>query len=188
MESESVTQLLSRARAGEDGAFDRAFGLVYEQLRQAARHQLRGRAGDTLSATALVNEAWLKLARGDFPTRDREHFIALAARAMRMIVVDHARQACAEKRGGQCVRVTLTASLAQEPAHGAEDLVALDAALQRLAALDERLARVVEWRYFGGMTEPEIGRVLGLTERTVRSDWRKARAFLTHEMALEARA
>lgn len=181
METESVTQLLVRARDGESGAFDRAFGLVYEQLRQAARRQLRGRRGDTLSATVLVNEAWLKLSRSELQTRDREHFLALAARAMRLILIDHARQACADKRGGHQVRVTLTASLAPQE-QGADDLIALDAALQRLAEVDARLARVVEWRYFAGMTETEIANVLGLTERTVRSDWRKARAFLTGAM------
>lgn len=182
MEEDSVTALLRRADAGETGAFDHAFVLIHDQLRAAAHGRLRGHRQGTLCTTALINETWLKLSRGDFAARDREHFLALAARAMRMIVVDHARRVSAEKRGRGFARITLTASIAEEP-HGAEDLLALDAALQRLAEVDARLVQVVEWRYFGGLTETEIAELLGLTERTVCRDWRKARAFLANHMA-----
>ncbi|MCL1634825.1 ECF-type sigma factor [Luteimonas sp. SX5] len=181
MEAESVTVLLNRARGGDAAAGDRAYALVYEQLRGAARRQLRHRRDRTLCTTALVNETWLKLAHADVDPRDREHFLALAARAMRMIVIDQARRSLAEKRGGQCLRVTLNSSLAGDE-RGAEDLLALDAAMARLAEADPRLAQVVEWRYFGGLTEPEVAQMLGVTDRTVRRDWRKARAFLLHEM------
>lgn len=181
---DSVTELLGQARQGDAQAFDRAYALIHEELRRAAHRQLRGRRGDTFSTTVLVNEAWLKLSRAEFEARDREHFLAIAARAMRMIVMDHVRRACADKRGGQQVRVTLDSSLAEDR-QGAEQLLALDAALRRLAEADARLAQVVEWRYFAGMTEAEIAGLTGLTERTVRRDWRKARAFLGRELARE---
>ena len=184
MELESVTRLLGQARAGDAAAFDRAFSLILDHLRRAAHRQLRGRRGDTFSTTALVNEAWIKLSRAEFEARDREHFLAIAARAMRMIVMDHVRRACAEKRGGQQVQVTLDSSLAEDR-QGAEQLLALDVALRRLAEADARLAQVVEWRYFAGMTELEVAGLMGLTERTVRRDWRKARAFLGRELARE---
>lgn len=180
--SESVTQLLARARSGDNDAFDRAFGLVHDQLRAAAHRQLRGRRNDTLCTTALINEVWLRLSRTGLTAHDREHFLALSARAMRMIVIDEARRALAAKRGGDLVRITLDESIHAE-AHGAEELLALDAAMHRLVQTDPRLAQVVEWRYFAGMTEPEIAGLLGLTERTVRRDWRKARAFLQLEMS-----
>ena len=181
---ESVTQLLGQARAGDAAAFDRAYTLIHDRLRLAAHRQLRGRRGQTLCTTSLVNEAWLKLARAEFEARDREHFLAMAARAMRQIVMDQARRVHAEKRGGQFLRVTLGDSLA-EATHDVDDMLALDTALQRLAQADERLAQVVEWRYFGGPSELEIADLLGLTERTVRRDWRKARAFLYREITRE---
>jgi len=177
----SITRLLGQARDGDAAAFDQAYTLIHDQLRRAAHRQLRGRRGDTFSTTVLVNEAWLKLSRADFEARDREHFLAIAARAMRMIVMDHVRRACADKRGGQQVRVTLDSSLAMD--QGAEQLLALDEALRRLAEADARLAQVVEWRYFAGLTELEVAGLMGLTERTVRRDWRKARAFLGRELA-----
>jgi len=175
--SESVTDLLHRARAGDAAAADLAYGLVYEQLRQAAHRQLRGRNGQTLCTTALVGEAWLKLARADVDLRDREHYLALATRAMRQVVVDQARRALADKRGGDGLRVTLDDGIVGGAGAG-EEVLALDAALQRLAHVDERLAKVVEWRYFGGLTDAEMAALLGVTERTISRDWRKARAFL----------
>lgn len=181
MEQESVTRLLELARDGDREAFDRAFSLVYDQLYRAARIH---RSGETLSSTALINEVWLKLSRGSFVVSDREHFIALASRAMRMIVIDHARNGRMQKRGGQFRQVTLSHSVVgnREETVDSDGLIALDAALQRLAKVNERCAKVVEWRFFGGMTEKEIAEVLGLTERTVCNDWRKARAFLLQEM------
>lgn len=179
---ESVTVLLDRARAGDHAAADRAFALVYDHLRAIARRQQRGRGDRTLCTTALVNETWLKLAQAGVLARDREHFLAIAARAMRMIVIDQARRRQADKRGGGLLRVTLGTDLAAD-AQGAAELLALDEALMRLAQVDPRLSQVVELRYFGGLTEPEIAQLLGITDRTVRRDWRKARAFLSHELS-----
>ena len=184
-EAPSVTLLLAQARAGEAGAFDHAFELVHEQLRALAHRQLRKRAGvrgQMLCTTALVNETWMKLVRAGAAANDREHFLAMSARAMRMIVVDEARRLLSAKRGGDQLRITLDEGHEAE-AHGAGDLVALDEAMQRLGEADPRLAQVVEWRYFAGMTEAEIAAQLGVTERTVRRDWRKARAFLQLDMA-----
>jgi RNA polymerase sigma factor (TIGR02999 family) len=184
-EASSITLLLAQARAGKAGAFDHAFELVHEQLRALAHRQLRKRAAardQMLCTTALVNETWVKLARAGAAANDREHFLAMSARAMRMIVVDEARRQLSAKRGGDQLRVTLDEGHEAE-AHGADDLIALDQAMQRLAEADPRLAQVVELRYFSGMTEVEIAAQLGVTERTVRRDWRKARAFLQLDMA-----
>ena len=172
-----VTRLLRQARDGDAAAGDVAYGLIYDQLRRAAHRQLRGNPGQTLCTTALVSEAWLKLAGAQLDVQDRDHYLALATRAMRQIVVDKARRAVADKRGGQDgLRITLDTAL-HAPDVG-EDVLALDAALDRLARVDARLARVVEWRYFGGLTDAQIASLLGVTERTVNRDWRKARAFL----------
>jgi len=184
---DSVTQLLQQARAGDAAAGDLAYAQIHDQLRHVAHRQLRGRRGQTLCTTALVSEAWLKLAGAErFDVRDREHYLALATRAMRQIIVDQARRALADKRGGsQQLRVTLEPGVALAEGPG-EDVLALEAALQRLSRIDERLAKVVEWRYFGGLTDGEIATLLGVTERTVNRDWRKARAFLYGQVADDA--
>ena len=187
----SVTLLLAQARAGEAGAFDRAFALVHEQLRAIAHHQLRKRAGvrdQMLCTTALVNETWMKLVRAGAAATDREHFLPMSARAMRMIVVDEARRLLSAKRGGNQLRITLDEGREEAQACGADELIALDAAMRRLSETDPRLAQVVEWRYFAGMTESEIAAQLGVTERTVRRDWRKARAFLQLEISRSGKA
>ena len=182
MDTESFTRLLGAARDGNGDAHNRAYALIYDRLRAAAHQQLRKRGGQqTLCTTMLVGEAWLKLADAEVPVRDREHYLALAALAMRHIVVDQARRAFAEKRGGNEIRVTLNENVAQLDAMDA-DVLSLDAALDKLAQLDARLAKIVEWRYFGGMSETEIASMLDVTERTVRREWRKARAFLYREM------
>ena len=182
MDTESFTRLLAHARDGNGDAHNRAYALIYDRLRAAAHQQLRKRGGQhTLCTTMLVGEAWLKLADAEVPVRDREHYLALAALAMRHIVVDQARRAFAEKRGGNEIRVTLNENVAQLDAMDA-DVLSLDAALDKLAELDARLAKIVEWRYFGGMSETEIAAMLDVTERTVRREWRKARAFLYREM------
>ncbi len=179
---EALTQLLREAREGNHGASDRAYGLIYRQLHQAARHQLGHRVGRgfLLTPTALVNEAWLKLASARFEIRDRGHYLALASQAMRQIVVDTARAASSEKRGGEAVHVTLTDS--EEGTTHEADVLRLDEALQRLERVDARLAQVVLYRYFGGLNEVEVAGLLGVTDRTVRRDWRKARAFLHREL------
>lgn len=171
-----VTRLLEAARHGEDGALDRIVPLVYDELRRMAGRQLRReRAGHTLHATALVHETYLKLAGGGtVEAVDRGHFMAIAARAMRQVLVDHARRRNAEKRGGDWEQTTL--SDGDKPLEFRPDeLLALDRALDEL---DERQRQVVECRFFAGMEEEEIAIALDVSARTVRRDWVKARAWL----------
>ena len=167
-----------------DAAVDGDFPLVYDELRRLAHRQLRREAsGHTLGTTALVHEAYLRLAaQAPGAWRDRPHFLALAATAMRRILVDHARRHGAHKRGAGARRVPIenVESLAAEDR--AELLVALDDALSRLAALDARQARVVECRFFGGLTEDETAQALGVGLRTVKRDWAKARGWLYREL------
>lgn len=174
-----VTGLLRGAMVGDRTTVDRLFPLVYEELRRIAHDRLRAEvAGHTLNTTALVHEAYLKLVdqtRADW--RDRAHFLAVASTAMRRILIDHARKHRAVKRGGERTRVPLdAANLAVE--ERADTLIALDEALTRLANTDQRLSRVVECRFFGGMTEEETAEALGITSRTVRSDWATAKGLL----------
>lgn len=170
-----VTQLLQAAREGERGALDRLIAVVYDELRVMARRQLsRERSGHTLHATALVHEAYVKLAGGPIDATDRAHFLAIAARAMRQILVDHARRKKAQKRGGEWEITTLTDG-SRSVEFNPEEMLALDRALDEL---DERQRQVVEFRFFGGMEETEIATVLAVSERTVRRDWVKARAWL----------
>ena len=173
---------LTAARHGDAAAFGRAFEAAYAELRRLAHRQLRRlRPGQTLTTTSLVHEAFVKLVRSPADTLDRAHFLALAARAMRQILVDYARQRQARKRGGDLRRTTFDDdSISVEMI--AEEMVGIDRALTRLESLDERLARVVECRFFGGMTEEEVAEALGITARTVRRDWQKARAFLLREL------
>jgi RNA polymerase sigma factor (TIGR02999 family) len=158
--------------------------LVYEELRRIAQRQLRSeRSGHTLTTSALVHEAYLKLsAQTRAEWNDHAHFLAIAAQAMRRILVDYARQHQAAKRGGDRQRVTLESGMIGSAEDRAESLIALDEALSRLAALDARQSRVVECRFFAGMTEDETARVLGITARTVRRDWVKAKAWLYEEI------
>lgn len=162
---------------------DDLFAVVYDELRRIARQQLAVEtAGHTLSPTALVHEAYLRLA-GQSPGRwsDRAHFLAVAAQAMRRVLVDHARRHRAAKRGGGVRRLTLDeATIAVE--QQADLLLALDAALDRLGALEARLCRVVECRFFAGLTEQETAEALRVTDRTVRRDWVKARGWLLREL------
>lgn len=189
-----LTELLSRVSAGERAAVDRVFEMVYAELRRLARWQ-RARAGGapTLSTTMLVHETYLKLAESErLSVRDRAHFFALAARAMRQVLLDAARRRLRDKRGGGEAHVPIEVLVLEgrEPAAPmrAAELLALDAALERLAESDERLARLVEWRFFAGRSEEEIGAFLGVSERTVRRDWRKARAFLFRELETAGQA
>lgn len=181
--ADDVTQLLAAARVGEAGALERAFAVVYGELKRlAGRQRARSRPGDTLSTTVLVHEAFLKLAAGGaLAVQDRQHFFALAARAMRQILVDAARARSAEKRGGGAIVVELDERDAAVAAV-ADDVVALDRALERLEAVDERLARLVEARFFAGLTDAELAELLDRNERTVRRDWEKARAFLLRDL------
>ncbi len=184
-----VTQLLTRISEGDTAALDQLFPLVYGQLRLAAEHALRGeRPGHTLVPTALVHEAYLKLiGSSSIPAADRGHFLAIAARAMRQILVDHARRKQTRKRGDGAIPVALDVAL---PVRGmaADELVALDDALDRLSGLNPRLRSVVELRFFAGLGEEEIATALGVTTRTVQRDWAKARAWLYREVYGDAGA
>ncbi|MEJ2320245.1 MAG: sigma-70 family RNA polymerase sigma factor [Gemmatimonadales bacterium] len=174
-----VTRLLEAVRGGERNALDRLLPIVYEELRVVAGRQLgRERPDHTLHATALVHEAYVKLAGGGVDAVDRAHFLAIAARAMRQVLVDHARRRMAAKRGGDWAVTTL--SDGHNPVDfRPEEMLALDRALERL---EPRQRQVVEYRFFAGMEEAEIAAVLGVSERTVRRDWVKARAWLYREL------
>lgn len=181
--SGNVTRLLHEVRDGEAEAFDRLMPLVYDELRQLARHQLRRERADcTLDTTALVHETYLKLAdQAQIDWHGRAHFYSIAARAMRQILVDHARKRRAKKRGGNRRRTTLASRhIATEVSW--EELLDLDAALHRLDDMNQRLRQVVEYRFFGGMTEKEVAGVLEVSTRTVQRDWAKARAWLYNEL------
>jgi RNA polymerase sigma factor (TIGR02999 family) len=185
---EAITEALCALRNGAPDAMDRLTPLVYERLRRIAHRQLRAEpVGHTLSTTALVHEAYLKLVdqtRAEW--QDRGHFFAVASGAMRRILVDYARQHRRAKRGGGLRRVTLDES-ALSLDERSDNLIALDEALTWLAELNPRLSRVVEYRFFAGLTEEEIAEATGVTVRTVKRDWAKARAGSTrsshHESA-----
>ncbi|MGH7560896.1 MAG: sigma-70 family RNA polymerase sigma factor [Gemmatimonadales bacterium] len=173
-----ITALLAALREGDRTALDRLFPLVYGELRERAHRQLaHRRPGDTLSTTALVHEGYLKLAGSSHQSyHDRIHFFAVASRAMRQILVDYARRATAAKRdGGRAV--SLEPDRIGDPGRS-EELLALDEALDSLERLDPRLARTVELRFFGGLSVEETADVMEVSPRTVKRDWRKARAFL----------
>ena len=185
----SVTALLARAGAGDASALDDVFPLIYDELRRLAGQQLRREPdGHTLSPTALVHEAYMRLV--DYSSVEwtgRAHFLAAASTAMRRILVDHARGHRSAKRGGALQRVSLDhVELGTEDR--ADMLVALDEALDRLKALDGRQARVVECRFFGGMTEEETAEALGVGLRTAKRDWAKAKSWLHRELYPEALA
>jgi RNA polymerase sigma factor (TIGR02999 family) len=175
-----VTGLLHLAGAGDPAAAAAVFPLVYDELRQLARRQLQREVdGHSLNTTALVHEAYLKLVdQRRSQVKNRAHFFAIAATAMRRILVDHARRHGAAKRGAGAKRVPLEMVDGLAAEERADLLVALDAALTQLAALDARQAKVVECRFFGGLTEEETAQALGTSPRTVKRDWAKARSWL----------
>ncbi len=183
MAEAEVTLLLERARSGDSAAMESLFRVVYEELHRLAQlHVRREHDGHTLGATALVHEAYIKLFGQDaVALNDRTHFYSVASRAMRQILVDHARARLAQKRGGGGISVTLGDQVAgAEP--DAVNVIALNDALHELAKVSERLGRIVELRYFAGLTEAEIGAILGVSARTVQREWRTARAFLSREL------
>ena len=178
-----ITRLLASVRDGDRHAIDVVFSLVYAELRTAARRQLaRARPGDTINTTVLVHEAYLKLvdsARAHWT--DRGHFFAVAAKAMRQIIIDHARSASRQKRGGGVHKVSLDGiDVADEERAG--ELVALDAALTRLESFSERLARIVELRFFAGLSIEETAEALAAQPHQIKREWRKARAFLFQDI------
>lgn len=183
-ESETeITRLLAEARDGSGAAFNRLFSRVYAELRRLASSQLRRERGErTLCATALVHEAWLKLAgSGPVEWRSRPQFFAIAARAMRQIAVDHARRRLAGKRGGDLDSTTLTDGQATLRIN-LDEVLALDQALDRLDQMDSRLRSVIEYRFFCGLGPDEVAALLGVSERSVQRDWIKARAWLYKEL------
>lgn len=181
--SQNITHLLKEWSDGDQRALDKLTPLVYEELRlQAARYLRKERPGHSLQATALINEAFLRLIDvKDLQWQNRAHFFAIAANLMRRILVDHARRRDAEKRGGSQIRLTLDEAfaVAKEPDI---DLLAIDEALDRLAAIDEQQARVVELRFFSGLSVEETATALGVSPKTVKRDWSVARAWLRREI------
>jgi RNA polymerase sigma factor (TIGR02999 family) len=177
-----VSELLVRWKAGDQDALEALLPLVYKELRDIARYHLqRERPGHTLQSAALVHEVYLRLLdQRPFDTDNRAHFLAVASRLMRQILVDHARSHGAAKRGADR-RVELDASLVLPQARST-DVVALDDALTDLARLDEQQSRIVELRFFGGLSNEEIAEVLGISVSTVKRDWNVAKAWLTREM------
>jgi RNA polymerase sigma factor (TIGR02999 family) len=189
-EAAEITGLLKAWRRGDSAALDRLTPLVYEQLHRMARRYMRTeRAGHTLQATALVNEAFLRLVDAqDLDWTDRAHFFAVCARVMRRILVDAARSRAAIKRGGQANRAEHSSAIKLDelPMPGTDisaQVCALDEALDVLAQLDPRRARVIELRFFGGLTVEEAGHVLQVSPQTVMRDWRLARAWLARELS-----
>lgn len=180
---ETVDDWLAAARGGDRVAGDAAFAAIYADLRRLAQRQLSGQEHG-LGATSLVHEVYMKMARPGMQANDRQHFFAIAARAMRQLVVDDARERAAGKRGGGQRALTLDEELHDLPLDARlDDLLVLDQALDRLAALDRELASLVELRFFGGLELEEISQLTGRSERSLKRDWRKARAVLHAALA-----
>ena len=182
-----VTALLSAVRNGESHAADRLFVCVYDELRRLAQSYIVGESNATLSATGLVHEAYLKLIAGR-DWADRAHFMAVAARAMRQILIDRARARRTAKRGGKAQPITLEFDLLgtvppQDEADTSERILALDAALKRLTARNEQLGQLVELRFFGGLEVAEVAVVLRISERTAARYWARAKAHLLADLA-----
>ena len=179
-----VNRLLTALQSGDEGALDRLFPVVYDELRALARAVRRGPSPETVNTTALVHEAYLRLAGGACSFEGRSHFLSVAAKAMRHVLVDHARRRGAQKRGGGLRRVDLSETLvagggAAPDAH----VLALDRSLDRLSSLDARKARVVECRFFGEMSVEETAAALGVSAATVKRDWRLAQAWLYRSLS-----
>jgi RNA polymerase sigma factor (TIGR02999 family) len=179
MSDSEIAQLLTHWGGQDREAMDVLLATVYDQLRRLARHHLRNERGThTLSATGLVHEAWMKLANErDHNWKNRAHFFGAASQAMRRLLVDHARGRAALKRGGDQVTLTAVEDVVQVSS-SIDELLAIDHALEGLSAINARLVRVVECRYFGGLTIPETAEALGVSHTTVSDDWRFARAWL----------
>ena len=183
---QSVTRLLEEARAGDPSALNRLLPLVYDQLKAVAAQALHAeRPGHTLQPTALVHEVYMRLVDQRAPWRDRAHFFGIAAQAMHRILVDHARARRASKRGGSAARVSLdeTNDGPAETVVELDDVLEIDEALTELAALDALEARIVELRYFGGLTIEESAEALNVSPATVKREWRMARAWLYRRLS-----
>jgi RNA polymerase sigma factor (TIGR02999 family) len=182
-DAELTTMLLRRLAGGDQRAAEELLPLVYGDLHELAAAYMSGeREQHTLQPTALIHEAWLRLVAADQRGfENRAHFFALAARAMRQVLIDHARRRGAEKRGGRLERVPIDAAL-ELYSEGGPDLVVLDEALRRLEALDPELVRIVELRFFAGASNPEIAAALGVSTRTVERGWKTAQSWLREEL------
>jgi len=178
--SDDIGLLIQRVNAGEPGAKDRLFAAAYDELRLLARSRLRGGGRNTvLDTTALVHESYLRFVRGgQLRSEDRRAFFAYASRVMRSVIVDTVRERLAERRGGDAEHLTLDTQLQEQLPSGEQAVLHTHEALEMLAQAEPRLAQVVEMRYFGGYSEAEIAETLGVTDRTVRRDWEKARLLL----------
>jgi RNA polymerase sigma factor (TIGR02999 family) len=176
-----ITSLLKSAATGDRAAADQAFALLYADLQRLAHSRMRRSGNMTmLDTTALVHESWLRLqGAGDAVFADKQHFMGYAARVMHTVVVDFVRARRAARHGGDVEHVTLNTAIGDAVSHDEDEILRVDEAMQQLGLADRRLHDVVELRYFGGMTEVEIAAILGVTERTVQRDWRKARLFLS---------
>jgi len=180
-----VTELLRHWRQGDDDALHALVPLIYQELRRLAHYHLRSERPDhTLQSTALVHEAYLRMAGGQAAPQDRAHFIAVASRLMRQILVDYARGRGASKRDGGC-RITLE-SMDLLPVDGDAALLSLDNALTDLSRIDERQGKIVEMKFFGGLSAPEISEALGISRATVDRDWATARVWLHRQMSKRA--
>ena len=181
MSPQDITRLLADWGKGDRTALDRLLPLVHAELRKIARRQIsQERPGHTLQATALINEAYLKLiGQEEFEWHNRAHFFAVCAQIMRHILIDHARAHAREKRGGGAIRVTLEdANVAEMAGEKAEQLIALEDALRFLERVDPQKGRIVELRYFGGLSIEETAEVLNISPRTVRREWQRSKAWL----------
>jgi len=187
--SRSTTEMLSAIASGDTRAADELLPLVYDEFHRLAEGYLRRESpGHTLQPTALVNEAYLKLVdQSHVNWRGRTHFFAIGAQAMRRILVDHARGKHREKRGGGLHRIALDEEMSVSPRRD-EDLVELDEALNKLAKVDPRQARIVELRFFGGLTVAEVAEVLGVSKRTIENEWTMVRAWLRRELTGDTHA
>lgn len=176
-----ITQLIDRANRGEQDALNRLFAELYDELHALARSRIRRHFPMTiLDTTALLHESYLRLVNvGALSVTSRAHFLGYAARAMRSIIVDYARQRLADRRGGGAIELPLDTEGAPQAPAGEAEVVRVHDALEELGVVDERLVRVVEMRYFGGLTEDEIAETLGVSARTVQRDWEKARLLLS---------
>ena len=183
--AQPITHLLDRWSRGDAAAQEELIPLLYQDLRRLARRALAGRRGHTLQCTALVHEAYLRLAARDGRWQNREHFFAVAARAMRHVLVDHARRCQAAKRGGGQITLTLHEAIAT-PQHREVDLVALDDALTALGELDPKQARVVELRFFAGLSIDAVSKVMRISPATVKREWATARSWLYAELQRHA--
>lgn len=185
-EDAAFARLLRAADAGQPEAWDRIYALLYPDLHRIAQSQIRRQASPRVSPTSLISETWLRLSGADLKVEDRRHLTAVIARAMRFVLIDQARRALTEMHAeGNCE--SLHESHARDPnAARVERILSIDQALTRLSTIDARLGRVVELRYFGGLSEREVAEALDVTERTVSRDWRKARAFLVAQLSQEA--